>query len=132
MKDEPEEDMETLPGADRPDDLRNRTLHFGLSVVRLTAGLSRQPEVMTIRWQLVRSGTSPGAQYREACRARSNAEFISKMEGALQELDETAYWLDMLRLAEFCPSDRLEPIARECDELIRIFVRCVKNAKGHD
>jgi len=80
--------------------------------------------------QMLRSGTSVGAHYREAYRARSTAEFISKMEGALQELDETTYWLELLVETGQLSHKRLGPLMAEADELIRILVACVKAAKG--
>jgi len=80
-------------------------------------------------YQAFRSGTSVGAQYREACRARSDAEIISKLESTLQELDETSYWLELLIESELVSSRMLEPLLREADELTRMFVTSVKNIK---
>jgi four helix bundle protein len=80
--------------------------------------------------QLFRSGSSGGAHYWEGCRARSTAEFISKLEGGVQELEETAYWLDLLVEGEVVPADKLHPLQQETDELTAIMVACVKNAKG--
>jgi four helix bundle protein len=68
-----------------------------------------------------------GAHYREGCRARSTAEFISKLEGGLQELEETAYWLELL---EVVSADKLTSLQQETDELTAIIVTCVKRAKG--
>ena len=79
--------------------------------------------------QVLRSGTSVGAHYREACRARSPAEFISKMEVGLQELDETAYWLELLVESGIVPDARLAPLRQETDELIAMFAASVKTAK---
>ena len=70
-------------------DLRKRTKEFALRIIKLYAALPKSTEAQVIGKQLLRSGTSVGAQYREACRAKSNADFISKIEGGLQELDET-------------------------------------------
>jgi four helix bundle protein len=80
--------------------------------------------------QLLRSGTSVGAQYREACRARSPAEFVSKLESANQELDETHYWLELLMEAGLIPKRLLDPLAQEANELIAIFVASAKQAKN--
>ena len=74
-----------------PTDLRGRTKQFALRVIRLFAALPNGIAAQTLGKQVLKSGTSVGAHYREACRARSDAEFISKIEGGLQELDETAY-----------------------------------------
>ena len=79
--------------------------------------------------QLLRSGTSVGAQYREAQRAKSNPDFISKVEGALQEFDETLYWLELLAESEIVPADRLADLRNEADELIAILVTVLKNTK---
>jgi four helix bundle protein len=82
-----------------------------------------------IGYQVLKSGTSVGAHYREAYRSRSNAKFISKMEGGLQELDETAYWLELLSDGKILPAKRLIDLCKETDELIAIFTTCVRNAK---
>ena len=85
---------------------------------------------MIIRRQFLRSATSIGAQYREACRARSDAEFISKMESALQEIEETIYWLEILDESALSSSERTQPITNEAVELIRIFTTIVRKRKG--
>ena len=72
-------------------DLRRRLTDYSLRIIRLYETLPKRGAVHVITHQLLRSGTSPGAQYREACRAKSNADFISKIEGVLQELDERDY-----------------------------------------
>ena len=73
-------------------DLKHRTKQFALRIIRLYSALPRRAVGGVVGLQLLRSGTSIGAQYREAQRAKSDADFISKIEGALQELDETQYW----------------------------------------
>jgi four helix bundle protein len=75
-------------------DLKKRLKQFALRIIRLYESLPKTGAVHVITHQLLRSGTSPGAQYSEACRAKSNADFISKIEGALQELEESLYWLN--------------------------------------
>ena len=107
-------------------------MDYALRVLRLCAKLPNSVEAQAIRRQLVRSGTSPGSHYREACRARSTAEFKSKMNGGLQELDESAYWLDLLVYAKFDGTTEIHELCRETEELIRIFVACIKNAKDVD
>ena len=79
--------------------------------------------------QVLRSGTSVGAHYREALRARSVAEFVSKLEGGLQELEETAYWLELLTKSNVVSGKRLAALLKESDELTAIFVSTVKTAK---
>jgi len=77
-------------------DLKLRTKQFALRIIKLFSSLPKTAVAQVIGKQVLRSGTSVGAQYREACRSRSNSEFISKMTSSLQELDETTYWLDLL------------------------------------
>jgi four helix bundle protein len=115
---------------DNPADLRTRTKLFALRVIRLYVALPNTSVAQVLGKQLLRSGTSVGAHYREGCRARSTAEFISKLEGGLQELEETAYWLELLVEGEVMPADRLRSLQQETDELTAIFVTCVKKAKG--
>ena len=79
--------------------------------------------------QALRSGTSVGAHYREGHRARSTAEFISKLEVALQELDESAYWMELLVEGGVFPPEKIADLLQETSELIAILVTCVKNAK---
>jgi four helix bundle protein len=79
--------------------------------------------------QVLRSGTSVGAHYREACRAKSDADFVSKLEGGLQELEETAYWLELIGEANIMAAERLSPLRNEAEELIAMFVTMVKNVK---
>src|SRR5213082_1727731 len=103
-------------------DLRERTKSFALSVVRMFSALPKVTEAQVLGRQLLRSGTSIGANYREAYRGRSKAEFISKCGDSLRELEETAYWLELLVQATIVPPETLEALARESDELIAIFV----------
>ncbi len=79
--------------------------------------------------QVLRSGTSVGAHYREAQRAKSDADFINKIEGALQELDETAYWFELLNESGILKEERLTALHAEAEELIAIFVTVVKKVK---
>jgi four helix bundle protein len=79
--------------------------------------------------QLLRSATSVGAHYREACRARSTAEFVSKIEGGLQELEESLYWLELLVGSEVVAASRLTDLMDEASQLIAVLVTCAKNAK---
>ena len=80
--------------------------------------------------QMLRSGTSVGANYREAYRARSKAEFISKIGDCLKEADETLYWLELILDESFFPARRLQPLLREADELVAIFTTIAKRARS--
>jgi four helix bundle protein len=110
--------------------LRLRTKKFALRIIRMYDSLPRTRIAQTLGYQAFRSGTSIGAQYREACRSRSDAELISKLESTLQEVDETSYWLELLSEAAVIPSRRLLPLMEEANELTRIFVTTVKNIKN--
>ena len=112
-------------------DLRVRTKLFALRVIRLYASLPKTTEGQVIGKQLLRSGTSVGAHYREAKRAGSVAEFVSKLEGGLQELEETAYWLELLAEAGVAPAPRLLDLQHEAEELTAILVTSAKTAKRH-
>jgi len=96
----------------------------------LYGALPKSAEAQVIGKQLLRSGTSAGAHYREAQRSKSDADFVSKIEGGLQELDETGYWLELLEGAGIVPTELLAPLSRETDELIAIFVSIAKKIKG--
>lgn len=111
-------------------DLRDRTKAFALRIVKLYTALPKTTEAQVLGRQMLRSGTSVGAHYREALRARSNAEYISKLEGGLQELEETAYWLELLTEAEIIAPQRVTNLLQETDELLAILVSCVKTAKA--
>jgi len=80
--------------------------------------------------QVLRAGTSVGSHCREAYRSRSKPELVSKLETALQELDETSYWLELIGESKVLSPRRLAPLITEADELIRIIVACVKTIKG--
>lgn len=112
-----------------PRDLRERTMEFALRIVRMFCALPKTAEAQVIGKQVLRSGTSPGAHYREASRARSRKEFVSKLEGGLAELDETDYWLELLARANIVSPQRLQPLRDEALELLRIFVASVRPAK---
>jgi four helix bundle protein len=111
-------------------DLGKRTKDFALRIIRLYAALPKTTEAQVLGKQLLRSGTSVGAHYREARRAKSDADFVSKIEGALQESDETIYWLELLAESGIVKPERLKPLTDECEELIAMFVTMAKNVKS--
>ncbi|GAB4545215.1 MAG: four helix bundle protein [Anaerolineales bacterium] len=116
----------------KPNDLRSRTKAFALRIIRMYRSLPKSGEARVIGNQVLRSGTSVGAQYREACRAKSPADFVNMMEGALKELDESAYWLELLVESEIVPAERLAELQKETDELIAIFVASINTAKKNN
>ncbi len=111
-------------------DLNVRTKEYALSIIRLFAELPKRTEAQVMGRQALRSGTSVGAQYREASRAKSNADFISKIEGSLQELEETEYWLELLAESGLIPEQRVAGLKQETGELKGIFVSIVRNIKA--
>ena len=99
-------------------------------MIRLYSALPKETVAQAIGKQLLRSGTSVGAHYREGTRARSDAEFISKIEGALQELEESIYWMELLVESKIMERARIQDLMNEADELVAILVTSVKNVKG--
>jgi len=110
-------------------DLRDRTKDFALRIVRTFSALSKTFEARVLGKQLLRSGTSIGASYRAACRARSKAEFITKCGDCLRGVDETAYWRELLVESRIVSLEKLEPLRQESNELTAIFVTILKRAK---
>jgi four helix bundle protein len=110
-------------------DLKERTKRFGLRVLRMFSRLPKTAEAQIRGKQMLGSGTSAGANYREAYRGRSKAEFISKCGDSLRELEETAYWLELLVDGKIVPAERVSALRQECDELISIFVTILKRSK---
>jgi four helix bundle protein len=110
-------------------DLRARTNQFALPILRLYRALPAKEEARILGRQL-RSGTSVGANYRAACRARSKAEFISKLGIVLEEADETIFWLELFLEGGIVKRERLESLLKEAEELTSIFVASLCTAKG--
>src|SRR5438874_9104654 len=114
---------------DERTDLRDRTKIFALRIVHGFAALPKTSEAQVLGKQLLRSGTSIGANYREAYRARSKAEFIAKCGDSLREIEETGYWLELLVDAAIVPPEKLQSLRDEYEELTAIFVTILKRAK---
>jgi four helix bundle protein len=115
---------------ERKDDLRRRTKAFASQVVRFYISLDkRREELRVLGKQLLRSGTSVAANYREGSRARSAEEFVAKAELCAQEADETQFWLELLRDDCEIASALVAPIWKEADELIAIFVTMARRTK---
>jgi four helix bundle protein len=110
-------------------DLAPRTKEFARRVIRLFVALPKSTAAQVLGRQLLRSGTSVGANYREANRARSKPEFIAKIGDCLKEADELAYWMELLRDEGFLPAVKLQPLLDEACELVAIFVTIGKRAK---
>ena len=110
-------------------DLSQRTKQFALRIIKLSSALPKRGAAQVLGNQVLKSGTSPSAHYREARRAKSDADFISKIEGALQELDETQYWRELIGESKILSAKRQESLHQEAEELIAILVTIVKGVK---
>jgi four helix bundle protein len=110
-------------------DLRSRTKQFALEVIRLVEGLPGDETTRVIRRQLLRSGTSVGANYRAAARARSKADFISKMGIVEEEADESAFWLELLEASGKAPKPAVGALHREASEMVAISVSSINTAR---
>jgi len=110
-------------------ELAGRTKQFALHVIRLFGALPKRTECEVIGKQLLRSGTSVAANYREACRARTKLELVSKLSIVLQELDETQLWFELLIESDLVKSEKLQPLHDEADELIRIMIASIRTTK---
>ncbi len=106
--------------------LEKRTRDFGARIIRLSGSLPDTPEGREVRRQISKSGPSVGANYREANRARSMADFRSKIEICQSEASETQYWLEMIGDLKWLPWERLKPEYDECSELMAIFTAISK------
>lgn len=114
--------------------LKVRTKAFALRIIRLVEALPpNQVTSSVIAKQLLRSGTSVGANYRAACRGRSTAELISKLQIVLEEADECLYWMELIIEANLIPSNKLQSLMTEANEIIAMLVASLKTlrAKPH-
>ncbi len=109
--------------------LQNRTKAFAVRIIKAFARLPKHEAVRVIGRQFLRSGTSLAANYRAACRARSVADFISKISVVVEETDETLFWFELLVEAELAKKNLIEPLMKECQELLKIFSASLATAK---
>src|SRR5512146_2971207 len=110
--------------------LERRSMQFALRVMRMTRSLPNNPEGWVLSKQILRSGTSVAANYRATARARSKADFVSKMGIVVEEEDETLFWLQMLSEANLLPQNRLGPLMTEASELLAIFASAYRTARA--
>ncbi len=115
--------------ADFADELKGRTKQFGLRVLKVVQSLSNDRNANVLGRQLLRCGTSVGANYRAACRARSPAEFRAKLGIVEEECDEAIYWLELLADAGYLPSERLADLIREANEILAVVVTSINTSK---
>ena len=135
MKDETQQqhaDMSRGLSRDGTVDLRTRTKEFAIRVIRLCSSLPKTTEAQVLGRQVLRSGTSIGANYREACRARSDAEFVSKLGDCLKELEETAYWFELLAESGIVAPSKLAALQDEARQLNTICTTIIKQVKSRE
>src|SRR5437773_9524978 len=106
-----------------PDDLKKRTKQFALRILKLVAALPNTVAGRAISGQLVRAGTSVGANYRAACRGRSKPEFIAKLGIAEEEADESAFWMEIITEGGLLKRGQVQPLLNEANELTKIFAQ---------
>jgi four helix bundle protein len=111
--------------------MRNRTKAFAIRIVRLCQRLPRTWEARIFGQQILRAGTSVGANYRAVGRARSKAEFVAKIGTVVEEADETVFWLELLVEAGIVGKVRMEALLAEANELVAIFAAAVGTARKH-
>jgi four helix bundle protein len=112
-----------------PEQMKKRTKEYGLRVIRLCQTIRGDWICRTIGQQLLRCGTSVGANYRAACRARSPAEFRAKMGIVLEEADESCFWLEMLTDSGMVKANRLENLQKEGNEIVAIAVASLNTSR---
>ena len=114
------------------DDFKRRTKAFALKIIHLVESLPKNRTTGVIGGQLLRSGTSVGSNYRAACRAKSTADFISKMGTVEEEADETLYWMELLLEDKIVEASLLEPLMKEADEILAMTVSSIKTARKNN
>ena len=110
--------------------LQDRLFRFAVRIIKLANALPKSHVGIHVGKQILRSGTSPGANYEEAIGAESRKDFVHKLQIALKELRETHYWLRIIQAAELLAKRRMTSILQESDELIAMTVASIKTAKG--
>jgi four helix bundle protein len=111
------------------DDLKRRTKTFAVRCIRLSDALNQKRSADVLAKQLIRSASSVGANYRSACRGRSEAEFVAKLGVVIEEADEAQYWLELISEAELIAPTRTQDLHQEASELVAIFTSAVKTTK---
>ena len=112
------------------DDLRERLTVFAVRIIKMVDSLPTTIAGNAIARQIVRSGTSPSANYRAACLAKSDKDFVNKLKMVEEELDETNHWLDIIMRCQFIATSRVEPLYQESKELLSIIVKTITSTKA--
>lgn len=111
-------------------ELQERMTAFAVRIVKMVDSMPTTVAGHAIARQIIRSGTSPSANYRAACLAKSDKDFVNKMKMVEEELDETCHWLEIVMRSEIMTSTRLLPLHQECKELLSIIVRSIVTTKN--
>ena len=111
-------------------ELQERMTAFAVRIVKMVDSMPTTVSGLAIARQIIRSGTSPSANYRAACLAKSDKDFVNKMKMVEEELDETCHWLEIIMRSEIMTSTRLLPLHQECKELLSIIVRSIVTTKS--
>ena len=128
---DPSEEQTSVFRAPRSD-LKSRTFNFSLRVMRLAESMPDSKSGRTIANQIIRSGTSVGANYRAAKRAKSTKDFISKMGTVEEECDETIYWIELAVASACVEKEKVDALLTEANELLAITVASIRTAKGRE
>jgi four helix bundle protein len=123
------DDYSTMGTLQKAAELKQRTKLFAIRIVKLFSSLPHTPDAQTLGKQVLRSGTSVAANYRAVCRARSKAEFISKMGIVLEEADETVFWLELLNETDVLRPERTMDLLKEPNQLLAIFGASLRTSK---
>jgi four helix bundle protein len=113
-----------------PNEMKKRTKSYALAIIRLVESLPNTPTARVIGNQLLRCGTSVGANYRASCRARSQADFISKMGIVEEEADESVYWMELLVDSNIVPPNAVAELCDEGNQIVAIVVASINTARG--
>jgi len=111
------------------DELRERLTSFAVRIVKMVDAMPQTVAGLSIARQIIRSGTSPSANYRAACLAKSDKDFINKLKMVEEELDETCHWLEIIMRSEIMKEARMIPLHQECSELLNIIAKSIVTTK---
>lgn len=109
---------------------KERTKSLAVSILQLVEEMPKSVAATAIARQIVRSGTSIGANYRAACRAKSAADMVNKLKIVEEESDETAYWLELIAEMNYLPQEKITPIAQETNEIVAMTVASIKTLRA--
>ena len=111
-------------------DLQERMINFAVRIIKMVDSMPNSISGTVIARQIVRSGTSPSANYRAACIAKSDKDFVNKLKMVEEELDETSHWLTLIMRSEMMKPSRIQPLHQECCELLSIIVKSIVTTKN--